>query len=863
MRPRGQRGAALLCAAALASACVSNWADGGAADPRRAALARWRQGGAAALGAWSREEPAQAWSAFDRLLRDVLEPPGGSVRTESEVVAGALARGWRDAGERRPQRWLVATAALAEAERAKRRTLWRRLDRAVGAAAGARLEALRAESRAAGDRRLELTALRHLAQQAYHQDDIEALRRWLAAGQPLLEGHATPMQRADFLRYAGWLRFFEDDLRGALNQAQQALRIDRAIRNHASLVGDLYAAASFCDELGLLEQAASHLASMHRLALQVGHATGAMAALADQSLIYRRIGDLERARALLRQARAQSGALRADRNRSILLARLAYLEVEAGRWERARSWLLAAWHLERRARRAGELATLEARLALVAAELGEAHTSRRFQAWALEHMKACPTPSDRAAVLLELARARTRLGHAPQARALLRQAERHLVSDPAPLLAREILFRRGEAALACADLDAAEAAFSRAATWAESSWQLAGRGDLRVGVLATVQEIYAAWIERLAARRRAEQALIVAERGRARSLLERLGRRYSERAGFPISTLKELTERLRQGELLLVFRCDPQITWRWAVSARGLTLHRIAIPTSRWAELVQSAENGRRSDRERLSELLLARLAPQLDAADRLIVVADGPLLRLPFAALPAGDRLLIERFTLSHAPSASAWVRWSEAGAPRRRAPVLVVGDPLGDLPGARSEARAVARRFDGSRLLLGSQATPAAVLAALSAAGLAHVAAHYRLELSNPYQSELLLARADGRGPAPLSMARLSRSALPLRPLIVLSSCSAAGGRFHPGEGVVGGFRALFEAGASGVIAPLEPVADLSTARLMRDLAAELEAGHPPDLALARAQRAALARGGGRSRPDWARFIFIGGAA
>ncbi|HEX9638073.1 MAG TPA: CHAT domain-containing protein, partial [Acidobacteriota bacterium] len=212
---------------------------------------------------------------------------------------------------------------------------------------------------------------------------------------------------------------------------------------------------------------------------------------------------------------------------------------------------------------------------------------------------------------------------------------------------------------------------------------------------------------------------------------------------------------------------------------------------------------------------------------------------------------------------SASAWVRWSEAGAPRRRAPVLVVGDPLGDLPGARSEARAVARCFDGSRLLLGSQATPAAVLAALSAAGLAHVAAHYRLELSNPYQSELLLARADGRGPAPLSMARLSRRALPLRPLIVLSSCSAAGGPFHPGEGVVGGFRALFEAGASGVIAPLEPVADLSTARLMRDLAAELEAGHPPDLALARAQRAALARGGRRSSPDWARFIFIGGAA
>jgi CHAT domain-containing protein len=143
-----------------------------------------------------------------------------------------------------------------------------------------------------------------------------------------------------------------------------------------------------------------------------------------------------------------------------------------------------------------------------------------------------------------------------------------------------------------------------------------------------------------------------------------------------------------------------------------------------------------------------------------------------------------------------------------------------------------------------------------------LVHLAVHYQLEPSNPYRSQLMLARADGRGRAPLSMETLGRESLAARPLIVLSSCAAASGRFHPGEGVVGGFRALFEAGARGVIAPLQAVEDLATARLMRDLAVQLDFGREPDQALALAQRAALSRNAGRGALDWASFIFIGGA-
>ena len=55
-----------------------------------------------------------------------------------------------------------------------------------------------------------------------------------------------------------------------------------------------------------------------------------------------------------------------------------------------------------------------------------------------------------------------------------------------------------------------------------------------------------------------------------------------------------------------------------------------------------------------LYDAIVAPAARWLGEGDRLLVVPDGPLFYLPFAALHDGSRYLIERHAVAYAPSAS-----------------------------------------------------------------------------------------------------------------------------------------------------------------------------------------------------------------
>jgi CHAT domain-containing protein len=158
-----------------------------------------------------------------------------------------------------------------------------------------------------------------------------------------------------------------------------------------------------------------------------------------------------------------------------------------------------------------------------------------------------------------------------------------------------------------------------------------------------------------------------------------------------------------------------------------------------------------------------------------------------------------------------------------------VVVAGP--GLPGADAEAGAVAAGYPGSRLLRGEDATVDAVLAALSGAGLAHMAAHGRLRSDAPLFSSLTLA--DGA----LAVYDLERLASPPA-TIVLPACDAAVPSVARGDEVVGTATALVGLGVRSVVAPVLPVPDEATAPFVLALHAALRAGHPPSQALARAR-------------------------
>ena len=229
--------------------------------------------------------------------------------------------------------------------------------------------------------------------------------------------------------------------------------------------------------------------------------------------------------------------------------------------------------------------------------------------------------------------------------------------------------------------------------------------------------------------------------------------------------------------------------------------------------------------RGRLGEILLARLVDGIPES-RLLVLPDGPLNGVPFAALPlpgARGQLLVDHFVLGYAPSLALAI---EGGAPvrARSTRVAVVSDPvyapddrrlrlasnargenfrgqrpvssnqLTRLPYSSLEAQAVTRAFGAQDTiqLSGFDATAQRVRA-LPAEELAvlHFATHAVARRDSPEQSALYLSEFATYG-SPIDDNRLTASDIArtrLRAgLVVLSGCATGDGGELRGEGVLG---------------------------------------------------------------------------
>ncbi|HYG64486.1 MAG TPA: CHAT domain-containing protein [Thermoanaerobaculia bacterium] len=269
-----------------------------------------------------------------------------------------------------------------------------------------------------------------------------------------------------------------------------------------------------------------------------------------------------------------------------------------------------------------------------------------------------------------------------------------------------------------------------------------------------------------------------------------------------------------------------------------------------------------------LARDLLAPALPHIARADRILILADGPLHALPFAPLPVAGRPAASRFLVEWKPlhtAASATV-YAELRKRRRpsgsrgasRAGLVIFGDPrnardldgrpLPPLPATRAESRALERLFPGARVFLGGDATEEALKAAGRSARYLHVASHAVTDEHLPLDSYLALSSP--RRPRPgqdnglLQAWEIFEQVRLDSDLVTLASCSTALGRELAGEGVLSLARAFQYAGARSVVASLWDVPDRSTSLLMQRFYAGLARGLAKDEALRRAQVALLKR-------------------
>ena len=171
--------------------------------------------------------------------------------------------------------------------------------------------------------------------------------------------------------------------------------------------------------------------------------------------------------------------------------------------------------------------------------------------------------------------------------------------------------------------------------------------------------------------------------------------------------------------------------------------------------------------------------------------------------------------------------------------------------MQGAQGEADAVAHVY-GSTALTGDTATVDAVLASLSTAGVAHLAAHGRLSADNPLFSEILLA--DG----PLVVYDLER--LPRVPhTVVLAACESGRSVVRTGDELLGLSATFLAGGSAQIVASIVPVPDAETAPLMVAFHSGIAAGKTPAVALAEVQLG-LSGEGPRTLAASAGFICIG---
>jgi len=369
---------------------------------------------------------------------------------------------------------------------------------------------------------------------------------------------------------------------------------------------------------------------------------------------------------------------------------------------------------------------------------------------------------------------------------------------------------------------------------------------------------------------------------------------------------------LDAGTVLLSYTVTPARTYLFVLSpAAGLAVKTLAVGEGelrRQIELLRrlmpEARPASGVGRTRLRELeqvaadlyaeLVAPAAAVVEASQRVLIVADGPVHLLPWGALvrtaaeprpPGSGRYLVEWRPVHVAASVTVYAelkRSRHPAAERATASLVAFGDPhvppslqaggrlggprsegaasgtadlrlraalargfgFAPLPHSRLEVESIAGLFPAGRATtyLGEAATEERAKSVGKDARFIHFATHSTLDDRFPLDSAVVLSiperLEEGRDNGLLQAWEIFDGVRLDADLVVLSGCESGLGKELRGEGLLGLTWAFHYAGARSVVASLWKVSDRMTAELMARFYRHLRQGDAKDEALRRAQ-------------------------
>jgi len=340
----------------------------------------------------------------------------------------------------------------------------------------------------------------------------------------------------------------------------------------------------------------------------------------------------------------------------------------------------------------------------------------------------------------------------------------------------------------------------------------------------------------------------VAEQAYGRVLLDR----FAGVRAKPVS-LAEAQRELPAGTRVLQYVSLPdrliiQTTTRTSCDSVSVPVTRKQLEEDVEAFLESLGEHRDEPDARRASkhlyDVLVAPVAPRLAGGETLLIIPDGPIQRVSFAALNDGVQFLIERNAILSAPSTSVYLQCQRLAAPTAfDGGVLAVGDPAFDakrfprlepLPEAAREADDLSRLYSHARVLTGEQATKTVVMSYAPAFSIIDIACH-TFDGDAGETKLVLTPSADNDGL--LSMKEIASATLPRAHVVVLAGCRTADARAD--AGTINNLAVAFlNAGAANTIGSLIKVDDSATRYFSRQLHRRLRNGIAPVDAIRAAQ-------------------------
>ncbi|HET6983435.1 MAG TPA: tetratricopeptide repeat protein, partial [Myxococcaceae bacterium] len=662
-----------------------------------------------------------------------------------------------------------------EAQRAETLTRKGELLRAMARLPEARStldEALRSW-RAAGDRAREVDCLAFLGLVTTELGDpreaVALLEQALAARRGLAP---LPVAEAKILDFLGVALGNLGDLPGAVERYTGALAHAREDRDPGLVATVLMDRALDLDRLGEAEQALADLGEARDIFRTLGNPGDEGNSEYGLGLVLQHMGRAREAWSAYSRALPlleRSGDVRFV---AFTLNHLGLLRLEAGRPDEARPLFQQALERLQAAGDRRSAIHMRVNIARSLTESGRAAEALQPLAAGRAELHAIGDRLHEATALTELARAELATG-------LLLDARRHVlealhlteelrgsIAGPSARAGYGALFhdryellvsvlmamhaRQPESGWDAAALEASESARARALLEVLAAARVDLERDVNPGLRAEARQLEErnerarrSLVEVLGRQHRPEEADAVEreltslriERERIRERMRAASPRYAALApARPLSVEEIRSEVLDDTSALVEYMVGERQSFVWVVSRSGL--RSATLPGRHAIEQAVTALHRRWSDphavddggalARALSRMVLGPVADAL-AARSLVVVADGALQQIPFAALPVPGRstTLIDRHTVVSSPSASVL---PALGTPRpgpTAGPELaILADPvlaqqpgvssalmrsmedtglraLEPLPGARREASAIAARLPADRVV------------------------------------------------------------------------------------------------------------------------------------------------------------------